>query len=111
MEDRLAKPDVELVAALDLGDRAGGLARIGRSPATRCLLLRVAELGLFEPRSRLEQPEMRANCGGKCDHRNGTKEQALRKFHASEYTTSRGSGADAPVRAEPPGSASGAEVS
>jgi hypothetical protein len=54
---------------------------------------------------------VRADCGGQSDHRDETKEQALRKFHASEYTTSRGSGADAPVRAEPPGSASGAEVS
>src|SRR5580704_6214765 len=101
MEDRLAKPDVELVAALDLGDRAGGLARIGRGPATRCLLLRVAKLGLFKPRGRLEQPEMRANCGGQCDHRNGTKEQALRKFHASEYTTSRAVGRTLPSAPNP----------
>jgi hypothetical protein len=67
MEDRLAKPDMELVAALNLRYRARGLTRIGRSTTARCFLLWIANLGLFEPGRRFEQSEMRGDCGRKCN--------------------------------------------
>jgi hypothetical protein len=61
MKSHLADPEVELLAALNAGNRTSGLAGITQCAAARGRPLGITErLGFVDPRRRFQKPEMRS---------------------------------------------------
>jgi hypothetical protein len=79
VKNRFVDDDLELAAARHGRDGARRLAGIGEHAAARCELLRIAALVLLEPRSGLDELEMRvhgrSNRRGQAGH--GQREHPL----------------------------------